>query len=330
MRPRHNASRSFLYLASLAKKGPAERDHWPSAQVEQIARTVRRTPEVMVKISGGGTSHKGVVAHFGYIGRKDFQIETDDAERIQGRAQQRALVDEWDLELDAAEARTAYRGVAGRKPKKLVHNIVLSMPKGTPASAVLSASRAFAREQFALKHRYAMVLHTDQPHPHVHLVVKAMSEQGERLHISREMLREWRREFARHLRALGIDANATDRVVRGISKTRKLDAIHWAARDGRSTHMRTKVSGVADDLRQGTIRDDPGKARLIESRRDVARRWLAVAKGLRDGGKETLALEVLHFAKTMPPPRTEREQIAEELLEQVRTGKERALEPFTR
>jgi len=45
---------------------------------------------------------------------------------------------------------------------------------------VLTASRAFAREQIAVKHRYAMILHTAQPHPHVHLVVKAMSEQGDR------------------------------------------------------------------------------------------------------------------------------------------------------
>jgi len=66
------------------------------------------------------------------------------------------------------------------------------MPAGTPAAGVLEASRAFAREQFALKHRYALVLHTDQPHPHVHLVVKAMSEQGRRMNIRKETLREWR------------------------------------------------------------------------------------------------------------------------------------------
>ena len=330
MRPRNNPSRSFLDLRSYARKGPAERECWSSAQTEQIARTVRGTPEVMVKISGGGTSPKGVAAHFGYIGRKDYQIETDDGERIQGRARQRALVDEWDLELDAAEARASYRGVAARKPTKLVHNIVLSMPKGTPAAVVLTASRAFAREHFALKHRYAMVLHTDQPHPHVHLVVKAMSEQGERLHISREMLREWRREFARHLRAHGVAANASDRVVRGATKTRKLDAIHWAAREGRSIHMRSRVTSAADDLRRGKPRDESGKERLIETRRAVARSWLAVAKDLHDGGRKELAQEVLRFIKSMPPPRTEREQLYEQLLDQVRTRNVQDQKPLSR
>ena len=35
------------------------------------------------------------------------------------------------------------------------------------------------------KHRYAMVLHTDEPHPHVHMVVKAVSEEGVRLNIQK-------------------------------------------------------------------------------------------------------------------------------------------------
>jgi hypothetical protein len=78
---------------------------------------------------------------------------------------------------------------------------MFSMPAGTPPDKVLAAVKSFAREEFGLKHRYAMVLHTDEPHPHVHMVVKAMSEQGVRLNIRKSTLREWRREFARHLRA---------------------------------------------------------------------------------------------------------------------------------
>jgi hypothetical protein len=111
----------------------------------------------------------------GFVGRR----ERSSGEHAQGRGPVKDLVEGWDLELDAAEARSAYSGRPGRKPVKLVHNIVLSMPAGTSAKGVLAASRAFARKQFALKNRYAMVLHTDQPHPpHVHLVVKAMGEQG--------------------------------------------------------------------------------------------------------------------------------------------------------
>ena len=41
---------------------------------------------------------------------------------------------------------------------------------------MLSAIKNFAREEFELKHRYAMVPHTDEPHPYVHLVVKVMGD----------------------------------------------------------------------------------------------------------------------------------------------------------
>ena len=93
--------------------------------------------------------------------------------------------------------------------------MIFSMPPGTPPQKVLSAVRTLAREEFALKHRYAMVLHTDEPHPHVHVVVKALGEDGRRLNIRKETLRNWRREFARHLREEGVAANATDRASQG-------------------------------------------------------------------------------------------------------------------
>ena len=139
-------------------------------EIEHIARTVRRDPEVMVKVSGGGASPKAVAAHFKYIDRHGrLELETDDGERLMGMSAEKDLLEDWNLDVDAAEAKSPYSGRPGRKPGKLVHNIILSMPVGTPPQGLLNASRAFSREQFALKHRYAMVLHTDQNHPHVHL-----------------------------------------------------------------------------------------------------------------------------------------------------------------
>ncbi|MDH4259830.1 MAG: relaxase/mobilization nuclease domain-containing protein [Gammaproteobacteria bacterium] len=288
------------------------------AQIEQITRTVRHAPEVMVKISGGGQSAKAVAAHFKYIGRQEFEIETDHGEHIRGQEAEKALIADWELDLDAAESRSPYRGASGRKPAKLVHNIVLSMPKGAPAAGVLEASRAFAREQFALKHRYALVLHTDQPHPHVHLVVKAMSEQGRRINIRKETLREWRRNFASHLRAQGIAANATERAVRGVTKRQKSDGIYRAMRAGRSTHMRARAESVAAALHAGNMRVEPVKKRILDTRRDVIRHWLRVQEAFRAAGNVGLADEVERFVSSMPPPRTEREWMALALTEGMR------------
>ncbi len=321
---------AFLDIVSHGRGVAAERQLLLPAQVEQIARTVRHTPEVMVKISGGGHSAKAVAAHFKYLSRQEFEIETDEGEHLKGKGSEKTLVEDWDLDLDAAESRSPYRGVPGRKPAKLVHNIVLSMPAGTPAAGVLEASRAFAREQFALQHRYALVLHTDQPHPHVHLVVKAMSEQGRRMNIRKETLREWRRQFASHLRAQGIAANATERVVRGVTKPQKRDAIYRAMRAGRSTHIRVRAKSVAAALRVGGTQVEPAKAQMLDTRRSVVRGWFGVRETLRAIGREGLANEVERFMWGMPPPQTEREWVAQALLEHVRQPHRQAHPAMTR
>lgn len=315
---RERSDRPFLDIVSYGRRAPSERQlRLLPAHVEQITRTIRHTPEVMVKISGGGRSAQAVAAHFRYIGRQEFEIETDHGEHIRGQEAEKALIADWELDLDAAVSRSPYRGASGRKPAKLVHNIVLSMPKGAPAAGVLGASRVFAREQFALQHRYALVLHSDQPHPHVHLVVKAMSEQGRRINIRKETLREWRRNFARHLRAQGIAANATERAVRGVTKPQKSDGIYRAMRAGRSTHMRARAESVAAVLHSGDTRVEPGKDRILDTRRDVIRHWLGVREALRAEGKEGLADEVERFVAGMPPPRTEREWMALALTERM-------------
>lgn len=90
-----------------------------------------------------------------------------------------------------------------------------------------------------------MALHTDEPHPHVHLLVKAVSEQGQRLNIRKETLRRWRAGFAEQLRARGVQANATERAVRGQSRKALNDGIYRAAARGESRHVHDRVRAAA-------------------------------------------------------------------------------------
>lgn len=294
-------------IVSYGRRGPERR--LCLAQVEQIARTVRRVPEVMVKVSGGGTSVGAVKAHFRYIGRQDFTIETDDGEQLTGKEAANKLIEEWGLDIDAEDAQSAYNGRPGRKPGKLVHNIVLSMPAGTPPEKVLAASHDFARETFAFQHRYALVLHTNEPHPHVHLVVRAMGEHGKRLNIRKATLQEWRREFATHLRAHGVAANATTRPVRGETRVHKRDGIFRAHARGASTHIREKVEAVAAELLKREVRIESGKAKLLQTRRAVEYGWRAVSDLLAGQGQRELAAHVRLFLDRMPPPQTEKERL---------------------
>ena len=120
-------------VSSLARRGPAGRVRLSPSQVEQIARTVARVPEVIIKISRGATSTAGAVAHFRYIDRNGkLEIETDEGERLKGDVENRIIAD-WDLATTRAHGRGPYRGRPGPKPAKLIHKVILSMPKGTPA-----------------------------------------------------------------------------------------------------------------------------------------------------------------------------------------------------
>jgi hypothetical protein len=307
-------SRPLLDLVSHGRAGPKDSIRLSTDQIAAIERTVRRVPEVMVKVLPKDSNNlRSVARHLNYIGRYGkLELETDDGERIQGKDAGQRLLEDWDLDLEKDRRESNLASVAGRSPK-LVHKVMLSMPPGTPPKGVLEAARNFAREEFALKHRYALVLHTDEPHPHVHLVVKAVSEQGVRLNIRRATLREWRREFARHLRQQGIAANATERAVRGETRSHKTDGIYRATLRGDSTHLRARAEAAGSELLNGNPRVEPGKSTLAATRQEVERGWLAMSEILLVQGQLELARQIKGFIREMPPPRTEKERLMQEL-----------------
>jgi hypothetical protein len=312
--------RPLLDIASYARKGPDRRDRLSPAEVAHISRTVRRVPEVMVKVLSRGSNDASAVAkHIGYIGRYgELAMETDDGEQLQGRDTGRKLLEEWDLDLDERRHTSDLAPGIGRLPPKLVHKLMLSMPAGTPPEAVLAAARTFLREEFGLKHRYAFVLHTDEPHPHVHAVVKAVSEQGVRLNIRKATLRTWRQEFARHLRAQGVEANATEQAVRGENRFTKRDGIFRAGRRGASTHLRDRLDSVIAELARGRTLPEPSKETMIRTRHDVMQGWRAVRDRLMAEDSSELSLAVRDFANGMYPVRTEREWLAVQIIERGR------------
>ena len=306
---------ALFNIVSYGRGGPGRSFGLSLGQIELISRTVSRTPEVMVKVLPKDSNNaRSMQKHIDYIGRRgELDLETDDGLQLQGKGIGNDLLYDWNLDLETHQREEEFAKTRGRAAPKLVHKLMFSMPPGTPPQAVQAAVRNFAREEFALKHRYAMVLHTDEPHPHVHMVVKAVSEQGARLNIRKENLREWRREFARHLRAQGIAANATDRFVRGETKPRKLDGIYRATLRGDSTHMRARAEAVAADLLNGDLRVGLGKSTLMGTRKEVERGWKAASQILLSEGQPELAAQIRQYIVQMSPARTEREWIAEQL-----------------
>lgn len=323
--------RPLLDIASYARRGPGQRDRLSSEEIALITRTVRRTPEVMVKVlSRGGQDMRAVGRHFSYLSRKgDLAIETDDGQEIRGKDAEAALIKDWDLDIQEQRPTSSLGPGLRRTAPKMVHKVLFSMPPGTPPYKVLQAVKAFAREEFGLRHRYAMVLHTDEPHPHIHMIVKAVSEEGTRLNIRKSTLRNWRREFARQLRLQGVSANATDRGVRGKTRSAKPDGIYWAERHGDYRHEFARDQMGAVELQERALGIAKAETSLLNTRRVVARGWETLSEILHGQNQWELAAQVRQFSAQMLAPSTDQELVAECPRQQPQAGPY-ARQTFTR
>jgi hypothetical protein len=140
----------LLDVVSYGRGGPGEtRGRLTPAELEQIRRTVQRTPEVVVKVLPRASNDlKAVGKHLDYIGRKgDLELETDDGERLSGRIG-KELLDDWDLDIDDMRRQASPMATMGRKRPKLVHKLMFSMPPGTsPEKETKERFAAVARHQ---------------------------------------------------------------------------------------------------------------------------------------------------------------------------------------
>lgn len=128
-----------------------------------------------------------------------------------------------------------------------------------------------------------------------------------RLNIKKATLRHWRSQFASHLRGLGVAANATERAVRGESRSAKKDGIYRASLRGESTYMRPYTEAAAKDLESSKNESREAKAQIESTRTSVLRGWGAVAKQILDNGDRMLAAQVVDFVRGMAPPTSDRE-----------------------
>ncbi|NUY02453.1 relaxase/mobilization nuclease domain-containing protein [Paraburkholderia youngii] len=192
----------------------------------QIARTLRRTPEVMVKITNKAASAQGMGAvrrHLRYISRNGrIEMEDQNGERISGKDALRDLTKTWEL---------GGWGIPETSTRREVFNILLSMPPGTDRQAVRDAARDFAALEFGDGRAYVFAAHDDEAHPHVHMSVQVRGPDGRRLNPRHKDLQRWRERFAEALRVHGVDANATPRRARGVTQRYpKPDVVHLIAR----------------------------------------------------------------------------------------------------
>lgn len=239
------------------------------------ATVVRRAPQVMVKVTGGGRGMKAIAAHFRYIcknGRLD--IEDERGETMRGKDTLYDLADDWRF------GGTLIDDVAEPGQRREAFNIMLSMPRGTDSLTVQRAAREFAQVELA-DHKYVMVLHDHQANPHVHISVRAESKHGKRLNPRKADLDRWRETFAEKLRDRGVEAEATRQATRG--RNRNYDPL-WrikAREDGRlrSSLPSTKSSDHTRSTRADAVEAWRHIAAALSLSADDRDRGLAEAIG---------------------------------------------------
>ncbi len=246
------------------------------------ATVVRRAPQVMVKVTGGGRGMRAIAAHFRYISKNGrLEIEDQRGETMRGKDSLRDLVDEWRF------GGSLIPDVAESGHRREAFNVMLSMPRGTDPLAVLRAAREFAQAELS-DHKYVMVLHDHQANPHVHISVRAESRHGKRLNPRKADLHRWRETFAEKLRGYGVEAEATRQATRG--KSRIYDPL-WRLKAREDGRLRTTQPGTKSG------------GRAIATRAEAVEAWRQLGQALAmssDVADRNLAKAIAAFVRHMP------------------------------
>lgn len=286
-----------------------------AAMRAKLSRLVRRVPEVIVKITGRTRDAAHLRAHLNYITRNgELPAGGRDGWDIAGRQDVRAVGDDWAAACLSDPRRRA------NSPMSLA--VVLSMPTGTDPLRLRDAAGAFAATEFGDGFDYVYAVHTDVDHPHVHLTVRALADDGQRLNPKKADLERWRQGFAQALRDHGIEAEATPRRARGVSRKSERGAVRRMrerARLGRGPlpHVQRQAYREAGrTLVDAAIKPEPWDGAIARRAAKVRAIYLAQAKVLaRSDAPEDrrLAAAVVAFVSRLPAPDTQRLALAREL-----------------
>ena len=283
----------------------------------QLARVVRGAPEVIVKVSGRIYSAPNLRRHLSYISRSGaLALEGPDGELVATPRQVDDLAERW-----VFEARVANCGPS------IALSLVLSMPHGAPPLKVLTAASVFAEEMFKVERPYVLVLHEDQDHPHVHLTVHSLGRGAAKLDPDKAMLHLWRETFAGHLRALGVDAEASPRWARGIVQRRDRTPLYQMRErlfsgGGPVPDTLQAAVGHAKDAILGRWREPPEHASALAFQADVRRRFSAEAAILRassNARERAFGEAATEFIGALPAPLTRHLTYVERLKDQSAT-----------
>jgi len=292
----------------------------------RLARVVKGAPEVMVKVSkpakvdkhgnpikvSRGTEALRVSEHLAYISRNGkIEIENNRGETFNGSREVASVFREWLEKHDDARA----VGYASDRTRITI-SVMFSMPGSVNAEAVKDAVRALAEQEFQGRHDYVMALHTDTHHPHVHLTLRTVGDDGVKLRFGKPDLQHLRDTFAEKLRQRGIEAESTPRHARGATRRGEATPVYKIRqRGGKPLVDARKTREVKRDLEDngGRLPQKPWDDALVARRTRVMTTYgnaVRILAQSQDPEDRQLAEATRKFSARLTDVTTQRGQMA--------------------
>lgn len=253
------------------------------------AQCLSGAPQAVVKV----VSHlrfESVHNCLSYISRKgELSLETELGESVQGPEAIRAYYERWREDFEAGKK-------GSKRPPRHATHLILSakcLNSDHNARLVLSAARQLLHERFgAIGYEFALIMHRDTAHPHVHVVINNYNQEHGKLRLNQPELEALRSDFAKQLARRGIEAVATrrldrphtiERVLSGKEGTKenkswyratlaKIEAAHSTPGVHSPGWLRKQMSRLDSMANASRSKDDPRKellARLDAKRSEL-------------------------------------------------------------
>ena len=171
-----------------------------------IVKNTPRGKEVVIKITGNSKNFQKWKAHFNYVTRKgELEVVESELHKYQGKEELKQFQEFFN---DSGE--NIPNESQNVKERREVLHFVFSMKEheATPSDKLLSAVLKTMKEKYPNNASYA-VFHGDTDNPHIHCDLKISGIDGNRIDVRKKDLEQLRKNFAKNLNDLGIEAYAT-------------------------------------------------------------------------------------------------------------------------
>ncbi|MGX5806205.1 relaxase/mobilization nuclease domain-containing protein, partial [Bradyrhizobium sp. Arg314] len=209
--------------------------------------------------------------------RSHKQVRQGDGQAVSSKQPTKAaaaIFEQWRPQLSGRERRNAY-------------HLLFSARAGTDAQAIMAAARAVLEER-APGHQFVLAHHAETKHVHVHAMVQARSDDGERLTFYKADLHAWREAYAEKAREHGIAMVATRRYDHAMSRpyTKEHAGAYKRAQNDPRYQVSDKTVARVENKRQRRI----DRGLLVANGGAIAGVWQQTAAVMRAAGVTGQAL----------------------------------------